>query len=87
MNMFESTKDIEQFRVIQRRTNLFEIQIKKRSEAVDEEVMEKELVVHLQKTINAKKDNLTFEVRFVDRIPFDKTGKFSAVTSDLKKNF
>jgi phenylacetate-CoA ligase len=86
MNMFESTKDIEQFRVIQRRTNLFEIQIKKRSEAVDEEVMEKELVVHLQKTINAKKDNLTFEVRFVDRIPFDKTGKFSAVTSDLKKN-
>jgi len=81
MNMFESIKDIEQFRVIQRKTNLFEIHIKKKSEVVKEKTMEKELVIHLQKMFSMKEDDLTFEIIFDNDIPIDKTGKFSAVVS------
>lgn len=86
MNMFESTKDIEQFRVLQRRRNLFEIRIRKRDDLVSEETMEKKLVTHLQKTFNLKENELTFEIRFVDNIPIDRTGKFSAVVSELRKS-
>ena len=87
MNMFHSTKDVEQFRVIQRKANRFEIHIKMKSRLVNEEVMERELVAHLEKMLNVKKDDLEFEIRFVDDIPIDRTGKFRAVVSEVKKEF
>jgi len=85
MNMFESTRNIEQFRVIQRKVDFFEIHIKKKNHAVDEKTMENALVAHLQKMLNVKKDELTFKVEFDDEISIDKTGKFSAVVTELKK--
>jgi phenylacetate-CoA ligase len=85
MNMFESTKDIEQFRVIQRKTNLFEIHIKKKTEAINEKTMEKNLVIHLQKMLNLKNEDIKLEIIFDKEISIDKTGKYSAVVSDLRK--
>jgi phenylacetate-CoA ligase len=87
MNMFKLSRDIDQFRVIQRRTDLFEVHIKKKNEFVDEKTMENELVMHLKRKLNVKEDEVTFEIEFDDDIPFDKTGKFSAVVSELKKSF
>lgn len=87
MNMFESTRDIDQFRVIQRKMDLFEIHIKKKSEVVNEKTMESKLVMHLKKMLNVKDDEVTFEIQFDNDIRFDKTGKFSAVVSELKKSF
>lgn len=86
MNMFHSTKDVEQFRVIQRKANRFEIHIKMKSRMTDEKAMEEELVAHLEKMLNVTKDDLAFDVRFVDDIPIDKTGKFSAVVSKIKES-
>ena len=87
MNMFESTRDIDQFRIIQRKMNLFEIHIKKKSEVVNEKTMESKLVMHLKKMLNVKDNEVTFEIEFDNDIRFDKTGKFSAVVSELKKSF
>lgn len=89
MNMFKSrtcSGDIDQFRVIQRKLDLFEVHIKMKKEAIDEKNMEKELVEHLRKVLNLDEDDVTFEIEFDDDIPFDKSGKFSAVVSMLKKN-
>jgi phenylacetate-CoA ligase len=87
INMFESTRNIDQFRVIQKKMDLFEIHIKKKNEVVDEKTMESELVAHLQKMLSVKKDEVTFKVEFDNEIPFDKTGKFNAVVTELKKTF
>jgi phenylacetate-CoA ligase len=89
MNMFNLGKrmgEIDQFRVIQRKIDFFEIRIKKKSEAIDEENMEKELVGHLRKVLNLDTADVVFEIEFEDSIPIDKTGKFSAVTSMLKES-
>lgn len=85
MNMFKLSRDIDQFRVIQRKTDLFEVHIKKKNEAIDEKTMENELVKHLKKMFNMNRDDVTFEIEFDNDIPFDKSGKFSAVVSELKK--
>ena len=85
MNMFKSSRDIDQFRVIQKKRNLFEIHIKKKNEAIDEEIMENELVTHLQKVLNVKRDEIALEIEFDREIPLDKTGKFSAVVSELAR--
>jgi len=86
MNMFNSgSREIDQFRVIQRKIDYFEIHIKKKSEAIDERIMGKELVGHLRKVLNLDTDDVTLEIEFEDSIPIDKTGKFSAVVSMVKE--
>ncbi|HLE75462.1 MAG TPA: hypothetical protein VI864_05395 [Candidatus Bathyarchaeia archaeon] len=87
MNMFKWSRDIDQFRIIQRKTDLFEVHIKKKNNAIDEKTMENELVTHLRKMFNVNRDEVTFEIEFEKDIPLDKTGKFSAVVSELKKSF
>jgi len=89
MNMFKSRTcngDIDQFRVIQRKLDLFEVHIKMKNEGIDERNMEKELVGHLRKALNLDADDVTFEMEFDEDIPLDKSGKLSAVVSMLKKN-
>ena len=87
MNMFNmgtGNREIDQFRVIQRKIDYFEIHIKKKSEVVDEKNMKKELAEHLRKVLNLGTDDITLEIEFEDYIPIDKTGKFSAVMSMVK---
>jgi phenylacetate-CoA ligase len=89
MNMFKSgtgSGEIDQFRVIQRKTDLFEIRVKTKSEAFDEKSMEQELVGHLKNVLNLTGNDVAFEIKFGDRIPLDATGKFSAVVSMIKAN-
>jgi acyl-CoA synthetase (AMP-forming)/AMP-acid ligase II len=83
--MRTGNRGIDQFRVVQRKIDYFEIHIKKKSEAVDEKSMEKELVEHLRKVLNLGTDDVTLKIEFEDNIPIDKTGKFSAVVSMVKK--
>jgi len=86
MNMFDLTKDINQFRIIQRKKDLFEIHISKKKETVDEKTMESKLVMHLKKMLNVKEGEVVFQIEFDNEIPLDKTGKFSAVVTELKKS-
>ena len=85
MNMSRLIGNIDQFRVIQKETNYFVLYIKTKSEKIDEAIMKNELVKHLEKMLNVSREEVTFDVRFQDIIPFDKSGKFSAVVSEIGK--
>jgi phenylacetate-CoA ligase len=75
--------DIMQYRVIQKKLDLFQIYIRKNRQDINEEVMETELVAHISKIFRVNPRNLTFQVDFVEEIPLEKTGKLKAVVSEL----
>ena len=81
MNMFKYYRHIDQFRVIQQKQDYLEFLIVLKDVSVDEDVIEKELFAHLRSTFNL--DQIRFEVKFVDGIPLDKSGKFMAVVSKI----
>ena len=86
MNMFKFHSDIDHYRIIQRKIDLFEFYIKIHSGGVAEKTMEKELLKHLWRTLNINVDEATFKVKFVENIPLDKTGKLRKVISELNQN-
>jgi len=75
---------IMQYRVVQKKCDLFEIYIKKKDDSVDEKVMETELVAYIKKMIDTDACEVKFEVKFVEDIPLSKTGKLMAVVSELE---
>jgi phenylacetate-CoA ligase len=83
MNKFKLSKYIEQFRVIQKKIDYFEIQIKIQDENANRTSVERELVEHLRKMLNIEMEEITFDVRFVEEIPLDKSGKLKIVSSEL----
>ena len=83
--MFMYHGDIDQYRIIQRKKDLIEFLIKLSSDGVDQTVVEKELLKHLTKTLNISADEVTFQVKFVDDFPLDKTGKLRKVVSELNQ--
>jgi len=84
MRMFKFYKHIDQFRVIQKKTDLFEIYIEKKNQNVDDSSMETELLAHFEEMFNIDMHEVTFKVKFVGSIPLDKSGKLMAVSSELK---
>jgi phenylacetate-CoA ligase len=86
VSQFKMINDVDQFRFIQRDTDRFLLQIKKKNDKVDEKIMEKEFVAHIKKSLNVDAFDPKFEVVFVDEIPLDKSGKFSPVVTELKTN-
>lgn len=86
MRVFKYYKHVAQFRVTQKKQNLFEIHIKQKNGNIEEEIMETELVAHIKKTLNIDTYRITFKVKFVENIPLDKSGKLAAVVSELKTN-
>jgi phenylacetate-CoA ligase len=87
MHMFQFYKDIDQFRVTQKKLNAFKFDIKIKAERSNdralEDLIETELVSHLKSTLRLSID-MDFDVDFVDDIPLDKSGKLMAVVSELK---
>jgi len=86
MCIFKFHDSIDQYRLIQKKIDLFEFLIKLSSDGVDERTVEKELVRHLSRTLNVNAGQATFEVKFVENIPLDKTGKLRKVVSELDQN-
>lgn len=74
---------IIQYRVVQKKADLFEIYIQKRDDGLDKEVLRKELTEHVRKILGLDAYGATLAVEFVDEIPFDKTGKLRAVVCEL----
>ena len=85
MNMFKFHSHIDRYRIIQRKIDVFEFYIKTHSDSVDEKIMEKELLKHLWRTLKINADQAKFEVKFVENIPLDKTGKLRKVVSELNQ--
>ena len=88
MNMFKFYTYIDQFRVIQRRTDHFEFHIKMRdithaNRRPDESLVERELVAHFSRIFRLNRDEMKFDVKFVEAIPLDKSGKLMTVVSAL----
>lgn len=83
INKFQLSKYIEQFRVIQKKIDYFEIQIKIQDENANRTSVERELVEHLRKTLHIEMEEITFDIRFVEDIPLDKSGKLKIVSSEL----
>jgi len=73
--------EIEQFRVIQKKDNLFNFLIRLKKDRVDQKSAERELIELFRRVLNVNGDELTFEVDFVDSIPLDESGKFRIVIS------
>lgn len=84
MRMFRFYKHIDQFRMVQKKTDLFEIYIKKKNQNIDDSSMETDLLAHIEKMLNINMHEVAFKVKFVESIPLDKSGKLMAVSSELK---
>jgi phenylacetate-CoA ligase len=82
LHEFKYYNCIEKFRIVQKKLDAFEFNIKMKNNGLKEDVLKTELSDHL-KTI-FKFDDLTFEINLVDDIALDKNGKLMAVVSELK---
>jgi len=84
VHLFRFYDQLDKFRVIQKRLDYFEFNLKLKNNRVPEETIEKELLAHLNTTFSL--DGAQFHVNFVEDIPLDKNGKLSIVVSQLNSN-
>jgi phenylacetate-CoA ligase len=75
---------IEKFRVVQKKLDTFEFLIKMKDDTLKENVMTMELSSHLRTIF--KFDDLRFEIKVVDDISLDKSGKLMSVISELNSS-
>ena len=85
MILFRLFNHIDQFRIIQKKIDLFEFRLKMKHNSFDKNTMEKELVRHFRRTLNINANEATFEVNYVEDIPLDNSGKLMTVVSELKQ--
>lgn len=87
LKAFLLVKEIEQYRVVQRSTDLIEILIKKAHEGVDESRVRDWLLTNISRDLpkveNLDLQGVRFEVKFVDSLPLTRTGKLNVVTSNV----
>ena len=81
---FKYYNDLNQYRVRQRKIDLFEVIIEMGRSLVKEEEVEAEFKRHIRNYIDLDKDELRFEVSFVKEMPKLTTGKLMSVSSDVK---
>jgi hypothetical protein len=76
---------IEQFRIIQKKENVFQFLIKMKARRVDQKAAKQELIRYFCHAFNIREHEVDFAVDFVDDIPLDKSGKFKIVVSELSR--
>jgi len=87
MRLFKYAEYIDKFRVIQKESGLIEIYVKKENPNIKEDFLETKLVEHIEKCLNiAESSSTTFNIRFVEEIPVDKSGKLRSVISLLRQS-
>jgi phenylacetate-CoA ligase len=84
MTSFKWYNLVDQFRIVQKRTDFFEFIIKIKKSDMDPESFKKELIEHFALMLKLNLAEVRIEVEFVDDIPLDSTGKLRAVVSNLK---
>jgi phenylacetate-CoA ligase len=82
LHEFKHYNCIERFRIVQKRIDVFEFNVKIKNTQLKDNVLKTELSDHLKRIF--KFDNLTFEINLVDDIKLDKNGKLMAVVSEIK---
>jgi phenylacetate-CoA ligase len=86
MGMFRFCNLIEQYRIVQREIDRFDVYLKMGTLYVDHELMRSELVEHLVKTLKVDGFSLDLDVKFVNEIPLSKGGKLMAVVSEVNQS-
>lgn len=84
MMHFKYFKEIDQYRVIQKKIDLFKILVKVKTASINNEVFKREFAMHFRNLLKVKESEVTVEVEIVDKIPIDKSGKLRKVISELK---
>ena len=82
LHEFKYYNSIEKFKIIQKKLDAFEFNIKMKNTALKENIFKVELADHLKTVFRS--DELTFEINLVDDITLDKNGKLMSVVSELK---
>lgn len=83
MNSFSDIKRVDQFKIIQKKLNLFEFMIKKKNEEDDERILGSKLKDHLIRMLRFSPDEIEIKITFVDEIPLEKTGKMRYIISQI----
>jgi phenylacetate-CoA ligase len=76
-------KDIERFRIVQKKLNRFDFIVKLRSSELNENSLERELVEVFSRALKVSESEMQFELQLVNEIPLDKSGKFRIVVSEI----
>ena len=85
INMFPGYKFFDQFRIIQKKIDYFQILMKLKDLGADKKSLSSDFVEYLTTTLNLKSEKVIFDVDFVNEIPLISTGKFMIVSSELSK--
>lgn len=86
MSMFSFYNFIDQFQIVQKKIDFFEVYLKMKKLDVDRNVVKKKLAEHYVNILNLKEFNVNFDVKFVDEIPLSKSGKHMAVVSEVSRS-
>lgn len=83
MSMFRRYQDIDEFRIIQRKRDLIEFFIKIRNDVEEKSEFENELEAHICRTLALDGLGVSISISRVDEMPRSKTGKLTAVISEV----
>jgi phenylacetate-CoA ligase len=83
MRYFEQADDIDRFQVVQKKLTALEIYVKTRNGSASNGRLEKKLVQHIRKCLQADISWTDITVKFVEDIPIDKTGRLRSVICEL----
>jgi len=86
MEFYKYYRDIRQYRIVQKRSDLLRVLIRKKNDAVSENEMRAELIGHVRKMLGLSESEVTVEVEFVAEIPLDRSGKLRKVVSELESS-
>jgi len=84
MNEFKFYRYVDQFRLVQKKLDLLEVEIKITNDCSQASLVRDELLSYLRATLNTGA-RVTWRVNIVEDIPLDRTGKLMAVVSQLGK--
>ena len=85
MGMFKNYEDIEQFRIVQKSFDHFDVLLKMKKADLDESDIAERLKLHFQKVLGVSDKDVNFNVSFVHEIPPSRSGKLSAVISEVAR--
>jgi phenylacetate-CoA ligase len=83
VNYFEYINKIRQFKVVQKKIDLFEIWIELIDKSLKDSHLIEKLDNHMRKMLNIKDDVITFKINIVENMPKHKTGKSRAIVSEV----
>ena len=83
MSEFRFYRNIDQFRIVQRRKDLFDIYLKLQKEYKNTSTIANELIGHLSQTLRVEGLDVNFNVQFVEEMQLSNTGRLRAVFSEV----